>query len=318
MRTTRKILLPALLFILGNAWAGQYMSAKIMGDAGLDPVAALMDVHILLAAVFGAGLLIARKLFIPGAGQLIFFFASAGVGSVISILAELAAAPHIPASLLTIIIAMAPVFTLVLTLLLGTERLSLRSIAAIGLGLTATLAILLPGAHFTGSLYGIGIAFIAPLGFAAMGVIMAAKWPKGLDPLQVAFGLAMAGLIMLIPMSAFTGKAFMANGSLGPADAAMLIFGASFLVEFLIFAILTRLGGAVYASCADFIATGIGLFWAWLIFAEVPTPWMWVAAIASVSTIFIIKSSDSRTLPANESRSAPPHAAASSVKALSS
>lgn len=93
----------------------------------------------------------------------------------------------------------------------------------------------------------------------------------------------------------------------------MLIFGLSFVIEFSIFAILTRIGGAVYASCADFIATGLGLFWAWVIFAEVPTPWMWIAAIASVSTIFIIKHSDSRTLPTDESRSAPPHAAAPEV-----
>ena len=218
MSAAHKLLPPALLFILGNAWAAQYMSAKIMGEAGLDPVAALMDVHILLAAVFGTCLGLRRRFFLPTANQAGFFFAVALVGSVASILAELAAAPHIPASLLTIIVAMAPVFTLVLTLAMGTERLNARSVAAILLGLTATLAILLPSAEMSGSLLWIGVAFIAPLGFGAMGVIMSAKWPDRLDPLQVAFGLAAAGLIMLVPLSAFTGSAMMIHGNIGTGD----------------------------------------------------------------------------------------------------
>jgi drug/metabolite transporter (DMT)-like permease len=305
----RAILLPGLLFILGNAWAAQYISAKMIGDAGIDPVSALMNVHILLVAAFGSWLAASRTFFRPTGRQAVFFFAVAAVGSVISILAELAAAPHIPASLLTIIIAMAPVFTLAFTLALGSERLTKRTFAAIAMGLAASLVILVPGTQTSGSLFWIAVAFIAPAGFGAMGVIMSAWWPAGLDPLQVAFGLAVAGLAMLIPMSGFSGPALMISGGWGASDLALLCFGLSFVVEFSIFAILTRLGGAVYASCADFVATGMGLFWAWLIFAEVPTAWMWIAAFLSVATLFIVKSADSRTMLADESRSAEPRAA---------
>ena len=42
--------------------------------------------------------------------------------------------------------------------------------------------------------------------------------------------------------------------------------------------LLTRRGGAVLASCADFIAIGAGLVLGFVLFAEVPSPWMWAAA----------------------------------------
>lgn len=298
----RRILLPGLLFVLGNAWAAQYMSAKIIGEAGADPLAALFDVHLLLVVVFGLWLWAKGCLFRPTRKHLVFFFAVAAIGSIVSMLAELAAAPHISASLLTIIISMAPVFTLVFTLVLGTERLTARNIAAIALGLTTGALILLPGADLSGNLFWISIAFLVPAGFGAMGVFMSAWWPEGLSPLQVAFGLAVAGLAILAPLVPFSGQALFLSGGAGASDLALLCFGISFIIEFAIFAILTRIGGAIYASCADFVATGLGLFWAWIIFAEIPTPLMWIAAILGVSTIFIIKTADSRTMKADESR----------------
>ena len=43
-------------------------------------------------------------------------------------------------------------------------------------------------------------------------------------------------------------------------------------------ALITRLSGAAFASCSDFIAICAGLGWGYLFFTEVPTAWMIAAA----------------------------------------
>ena len=50
-------------------------------------------------------------------------------------------------------------------------------------------------------------------------------------------------------------------------------------VEFWCLSVLPRRGGAVLASCADFVAVFTGLGFGFLLFGEVPGLWMVAAAL---------------------------------------
>jgi drug/metabolite transporter (DMT)-like permease len=282
--------LPGLVLLLANGWALQYIFAKILGDHGVPPFGSLLAVHLLMVMVFTAILLWKRKLFIPTLGRITFFVYAAGLGNVASLGAELAAAPHVPAGLLAIIVSMAPVFTVLFTVILRTEKVTYRSITGLVLGSTATLLILWP--HMDYGSDGLGwvlLAFVAPASFGAMAVIMWACWPRGLDAVQVAFGNAIAGLLIVAPLAIVEDGTFHLTGEHRLAGVALLGFSLTLIAEYWLFAVITRKGGAVFASCADFGAIALGLLWAYLFFGEVPTAWMVAAAVLAMLSLGVVK-----------------------------
>jgi drug/metabolite transporter (DMT)-like permease len=291
----RRCILPALVLSLANAWALQYMLAKSMGTAGMSPFTSLTFVHVVMVLVFGAVLLWKGEAFGFTLGRITFFAYVAALGNVLSLGAELIAAPHISAGLLSIIAAMAPVFTVLFSLLLGSERINSRNVMGLIAGLCASATILYPELTYNADgVSWILFAFLAPVSFGAMAVITCKFWPRGLNTTQVAFGNSLAGLFLLVPYM------LIEDAPLLPPDnsyfGAILLagFSAALLAEFWLFAKITRMGGAIYASCADFGAIAFGLFWAALLFREVPTWWMTAAGIFAMFSMLVMRKSEAK------------------------
>jgi drug/metabolite transporter (DMT)-like permease len=285
-----RLALPGLVLLLANGWAFQYIFAKILGEHGVPPFGSLLAVHLLMIVVFTAVLLRKKAFFVPTLGRITFFVYAAGLGNVASLGAELAAAPHVPAGLLAIILSMAPVFTLLFTVILRTEKITIRSLFGLALGISATLLILWPHVQFGGDGLGwILLAFASPASFGAMAVIIWACWPKGLDAMQVAFGNAVAGLIIVAPLAIVEDGTFHLTGENSAAGLALLGFALTLIAEYWLFALITQRGGAVYASCADFGAIALGLLWAYVFFDEVPTGWMIGAGILAMLSLMVMK-----------------------------
>jgi drug/metabolite transporter (DMT)-like permease len=276
--------------MISNAWAMQYMCAKMIGDHGLPVFVALLMVHIAVTAFFAVVLVFQDKLFQFTRQHLFFFAAASFIGNVVSLGVELEVAPHISAGMLTLIVAMAPIFTLLFSLLLRTETVCFRTLCGLAMGLAATLAILWPAVEIgNNQVFWILFGFVAPASFGAMSVIIWVAWPKDIDAIQVAFGISLSALTFLVPLSiiqhhfsdpvaSFEGVAFPLFG-----------FAISLIAEYWLFALLTKRGGAVYASCADFGAIAFGLFWAFLFMKEIPTGWMILAAVLAVSSLLVVQ-----------------------------
>jgi drug/metabolite transporter (DMT)-like permease len=284
------LLLFGLLFTISNAWAMQYMCAKMIGETRVPPFVALLIVHYVIVVGFTFALGLQGKLFKLTLARAVFFVYAAGLGNVASLGVELAAAPHISAGLLTLIVAMAPLFTLLYSVLLGTETIGLRRLSALALGACATLLILWPELSFrTENANWAIMAFAAPACFGAMSVIIWAAWPKGLNALQVAYGNAVAALFFLVPLAIVEVDALGFTADYAAAGLPLAGFTVSLIVEYWLFAVITQRGGAIYASCADFGAIALGLVWAFFLFQEVPTGWMVVAAIAATGSMLVMK-----------------------------
>jgi len=59
-------------------------------------------------------------------------------------------------------------------------------------------------------------------------------------------------------------------------------------VEFYLFALLIRLGGAVIASCADYVAVLAGLGWGFILFGERPDAGLWLAVGLGFMALWLI------------------------------
>jgi len=216
----------------------------------------------------------------------IFFIVVALLANLGQLGIELLAAHHITASELTLIISLFPVFVLILAAIFRTERLTPKRVAGIVIGALCSMAILLPGAiQGHSGLAWLAITFAAPLSQALGVIVMVKYWPRALDPMQVATGNLLAGTVLLTPVAALSGGRFGLDSHSIDGIWAIAGFTATVAGEFYIFALLSRRGGAVIASCADFVAVAAGLLFGYLFFAEVPTPWMAVAAVLCLAAL---------------------------------
>lgn len=284
------VILFALLFMISNAWAMQYMCAKMIGDHGLPVFVALLMVHIVVTAFFAVMLVVQDKLFQFTRQHLLFFAVASFIGNVVSLGVELEVAPHISAGMLTLIIAMAPIFTLFFSLLLRSETVCFRSLCGLAMGLAATLAILWPTVEIgSNQVFWILLGFVAPASFGAMSVIIWVAWPKDIDAIQVAFGISFSALTFLVPLAIVQHRFGNPVASFEGVAFPLLGFAVSLIAEYWLFAVLTKRGGAVYASCADFGAIALGLFWAFLFMNEIPTGWMILAAMLAVSSLLVVQ-----------------------------
>ena len=273
-------LLYVLVVVLGAGFGLQYASARMMGLAGVEPLGALLIIHVGLSAAFLAVSAAARKLFRPSWQDVLFFAVMAVYTNLGQLGVELFAAHHVPAGELTLIVSLLPVFVLVIAGVFRTERLTYRKSGGMMMGVGASLAILLPnGLQGGGQLFWVGIAFLAPLSQAVGMVLMGLYWPRRLEPMQVATGNLVMGTLLLTPMVMLLHGDVGLHAMTGEGGVATALFGLTVAAEFYIFAMLLRRGGAVLASSADFIAVCAGLVFGYLLFAEVPTVWMAAAAM---------------------------------------
>jgi drug/metabolite transporter (DMT)-like permease len=274
-----RIWLSILVLILGTGFGLQYASARMMGLAGVEPAGALLLIHIGLSIIFLLVLALTRKLFRPTLLNVLFFTVIATYGNLGQLGIELAVAHHVEAGELTLIVSLLPVFVLLFAALFRTEALSLRKSFGMLLGVVASSAILLPEAAAAESyLFWRIAAFGAPASQAISMVLMGLCWPARLDPLQVATGNLVMGTLLLMPVTLLTGGLPKPEMLLTTGGLATALFGLTVAAEFYIVALLTRKGGAVMASCADFIAVCAGLGFGYMFFSEVPTLWMLAAA----------------------------------------
>jgi drug/metabolite transporter (DMT)-like permease len=273
-------LLVLLVILLGNDWGLQYSAAKLMANEGVHAIGSLYAMHLVLLGIFGFILFLRRGFFRIRPRHILFFAAIGALSNVGQLGSELIAASHVSAGELTLINSLNPLFTVLIVLAFRTEPVSRGKLGALLCGFAAASAIILPDA-LNDEVAGLAwtlFAFISPVSAAIAGVILARFWPDDLDVVQVASGSLAAGTVWLTPIALFAGAPVTLVGETAAATFGALLFLATVGVEFYLIALITRLGGAVFASCSDFIAVCAGLFWGFVFFAEIPTGWMIVAA----------------------------------------
>jgi drug/metabolite transporter (DMT)-like permease len=276
-----------LVILLGNDWGLQYAAAKLMANEGVPALGGLLAMHLCLAPAFVTILMLRGGLFQLTRHHVVFFAAIGALSNVGQLGSELIAARHVSAGELTLINSLIPLFTVLIVVAFRTEPLSRNKLLALFTGIAAATAIILPEAPSTewAELSWTLFAFISPVSAAIAGVTLARFWPDDLDAMQVATGSLVAGALWLVPLAILSGEPVTLIGATPAATFGTLLFLATVAVEFYLMALITRLGGAIFASCSDFIAVCAGLFWGFVFFAEIPTGWMIAAALLCLAAL---------------------------------
>jgi len=279
-RGIRAALYPlSMLLLLGAGWGLGFSLAKIATSAGLHPVGLLMWQAGGAAAIAFCFIVARRKL-----AQLrwanIRYYAFCGINGIIFPSGAIYwASPHIPAGVLTILIATSTIITYALALAIRLERLSWPRLLGIALGFAAVLLILGPRASLPepGMAGWALVGMIAPLCYAINPLFIDRFRPLGTDSHVLAFGMLICAFAIITPVALFGGTGFMPGPPWDRVDLAVfgmpVITGCAMLIVFE----LIRVSGPVYFSMVGYPITAGGVLWGWYLFDERLGPYIWLA-----------------------------------------
>lgn len=177
------------------------------------------------------------------------------------------AAMHAPASLLSIVNAMAPMFGLAWSTAFGDERFTLRKAAGLVLGIAGVALIVRPPGTTVDPQFLVAMAAVlsACCCYGATGVLIK-RFASGASPRGMAAGNQLGAALVLLPLLPLL-PPLAAPSALVLANLlalALLASGVAFLLYFRLIADI----GATRALTVTYLIPLFGVFWGWLFLGE--------------------------------------------------
>ena len=285
-----------LLLFLGTSWGLYFSLLKIAVLSGISYVG------ILTLTTVGVALGMSAIAWLRGRRpewsrrHLVFYGVCALSGYLLPMVIELWVIAHMPAGVLTLIVSMAPLATLLLAWLVKTDTVNAMRVGGISIGAFAIFAILLPDSNRAGEvgLQWLLLATLVPFCYAVHHNFTARYWPAGSDSYQVACGEAIVAGLLLLMFSGFHWQ-WQDVQEFNRGHAAILVMAAIALIDIYIYFELIRIKGPIYTSNANFVMVVSGVAWGMLIFAERPSPMMWLSALLLIASLYLVGRGDRKS-----------------------
>ncbi|MEM7444441.1 MAG: DMT family transporter [Pseudomonadota bacterium] len=189
---------------------------------------------------------------------------------------------NIPVSVWSLTINFAPIFTYIVAVIAGLERVQTIRLSGIALGLAGVLLLILPDTSLPDrSMVGwvlLGIA--TPFLYGISNVAMVTMRPVGATSMGLASGMTLAAGAALLPVVLATGSLYVPNpAALTIGDAALACQLLITAGGYVVFHEIQRLAGPVFAGFVGFIVTLSGISWGVVLLGEQPGGWLFLALI---------------------------------------
>lgn len=248
------------LIFAGVVYGGIFIVNKMAASAGVPPLAYGFWQS------FSAGLLLWIIMALKGErlafGRVYLVsyltIGALSIGIPISLLTY--AAPHLPAGLLTIVLALSPPLTFALGMLVRIERFRLFGLLGLAFGFAGVLVIIGPGmsANVPDAWQWFLLSLIAPLLFASSNIAATLLRPPLSSSLSMASGVLLGSSVVLIPIMVAAGQTWFPAGP--GVIAVLMAIGINAVFYVLLFEII-RIAGPTFFAQFNYLAvlTGVSL-----------------------------------------------------------
>ncbi len=200
-------------------------------------------------------------------------------------------APKVPASLLSLGLALVPIMVYVLALTLRQDRFHVLRFGGILLGLAGILVVLVPQASLPapGMAGWVALGLVPSLSYAVNAVLVARWRPQETGSLPLAGGLMLASAGYVLIVMAAIGESWWAfGGSFGIGHGATIAAMANNCVSFyLVFEVIRRAGPVIF-STVNYIATLSGMGFGMWFFGDAPSAYIWGAVVLMFAGLFLV------------------------------
>ena len=257
------------LVVLGIGWGSTQPLGKIAASTGHPPFFLILCQLVICVIVLGALTLVRGKRLVLTRQALGFYVVVAVLGTLVPNLTFYVSVHRLPAGIMSILISTVPLLALPMNLALGADRLDLKRLIGLLMGLAGVAIIAAPGASLApGMVAFLPLALVGPLFYALEGTFVARYGMAGMDPVQAMFGASVVGLILCVPLVWVTGSWVSPLPAWGRAETALVFSSALHALLYAGYVGLTAKAGAVFASQTSYIVTASGLCWAMVILGE--------------------------------------------------
>ncbi len=205
-------------------------------------------------------------------------------------------APKVPASLLSLGLALVPIMVYVLALTLRLDRFHWLRCSGILLGFAGILIVLVPQASLPapGMAGWVALGLVPSLSYAVNAVLVARWRPQETTSLPLAAGLMLAsGGYALVVMAAM-GEWWAFGGDFGVGHGATIGAMANNCVSFyLVFEVIRRAGPVIF-STVNYIATLSGMGFGMWFFGDAPSAYIWGAIVLMFAGLFLVTTTGRR------------------------
>jgi drug/metabolite transporter (DMT)-like permease len=178
-------------------------------------------------------------------------------------------APKLPASVMTLVLALSPPFTFAISVLARIERFRLFGLLGLVAGFLGVLVIVAPSTTLgaPGNWRWFLLALVAPLMFASSNVFAALLRPPAATSAAMSAGVLFGSSLVLLPIMLIAGQAWVPQNLDARVIATILaaLINAAFLVLF--FEVI-RLAGPTFFAQFNYLAVPAGAAWGAVIFDE--------------------------------------------------
>ena len=290
-RAALKKALPwAFLLVMGTAWGLSFSLGKIAVENGAKPFGVAQFQAMFAGIVLLFISVIRRKSIKHMKDKLGFIFCVAMLGAAIPSVLFYYAAPHVPAGVLSITVALIPLMTYGFSIPLKLETFSVVRVAGLVFGVIAICLIALPENSLPDSaaLPWILIACISALCYAVENIILGFKSALTVGPMRLAMGMNLMAALALLPITILTDSFFSPSFPPQNVDYAVIGLGLITVVAYTMFVLSVALFGSVFSSQVGYIVTLTGVFWGMFIFGENPSLWIWLSLFAMIIGLALV------------------------------
>lgn len=281
----------ALVFLLtlGSIW-GLSISTTKLAVTAFGPFSVVFWYALIAFLVLATLSLIRRKPPPLDGRHLRYYLASGLIGFAIPSLNNVIVVQHVPAGILSTVIATAPVFTYAIALAAGQERFQPLRAIGIGLGLVGTFVILLPANSLPDAAMApwVALGLLTPCLYGVTAVIISRFMPHETDAMTLATGFLGVATVFFLAIMLASGTAAVPLPPVWPASHMVLWLGVSSSAAYVLYFQIIRMAGPVYLSQVGYLVVSIGVLAGMLIFGERHSAWVWMGIALMVSGLTLV------------------------------
>ena len=288
------------LLIMGAGWGITSPLSKIAVSTGHQPLGLVFWQMVIGAVLLGAIVFVRGGGLALGRRQITLYLAIAFLGTILPNAASYRAAAHLPAGVMSIVIAMVPMFAFPIALALGQDRFSIARVVGLGLGLGGVALLVGPEASLPdrAMVAFIPLALIAPFFYGLEGNFVGKFGTAGLDLIEVLFGASVFGAVLSFPLALGFGHWLNPLGGFGAPERALVLSSIVHALVYAGYVWLVGRAGAVFAAQVSYLVTIFGVGWAMLILDEAYSGYIWGALGLMLLGMFLVQPRDREELAA--------------------
>ena len=278
---------------LGTCWGATIPLIKIAVSTGHQPMG-LIFWQLVITVIALAPVAVARRAALPVTRRtLIQFMVIALLGTLLPNSSSFIAAAHLPAGIMSIIIALVPMFALTIALCLRLERFSGLRMAGVLLGALAVVFLIGPQASLPepGKAIFVLVAMAAPFFYGAEGNYLAVRPPAGLDPVATLLGASIVGVIIAAPVAIGSGGFIDLTQPWGAPEWALFASSLLHAVAYCGYIWLVGVAGPVFSSQIAYVVTVSGVLISALALRESYSGWVWAALFLMIGGLAMVQPS---------------------------